>query len=537
MDMWSLKGKNVLIVDDFHEMRLMLRDILSPLYPDKIVTAVNGREAIEALEKIQFIIVLCDYNLGEGKDGQQVLEEARKRTLLPFSAVFMMITAENTSDMVMGAIEHLPDDYIAKPFTKSQVHSRVKRQLEKKEGLLKVSEAVATKNYAHAITLCDEQLAQNPPNRIELIKAKGEFLIMLGQYQDAAQLYEDILEERDIPWALLALGKARYELGQYGEAEHIFESLIDDNPANILAYDLLARTLEKTGDLDGAQTILTEAAEKSPKSLFRQRQLAEIAFKNKDYEASETAYKNAVQVGQHSCFKEPEDFTGLAKSMIKQDTPKEALAVIETMKGEFAKADMTASIQTSTMEGMIHKELGNDAASAKAVENAMELFSKHPERMPSDTAMDLADACLAVGKDDDAGKLAKHVVRNNHENEEMLDRTRDVFKNAGKGDDIDQLIDAAREEVVQINNEGVDLAKTGKLEESIELFIRAAKGMPENPVINLNAAHSMIMKMQKSGQTRRYLTRAMDYLERVREVDPTNKRYHKLVAMTQKITG
>ena len=31
MDIWGLKGYNTLIVDDFHEMRLMLRDIMTPL--------------------------------------------------------------------------------------------------------------------------------------------------------------------------------------------------------------------------------------------------------------------------------------------------------------------------------------------------------------------------------------------------------------------------------------------------------------------------------------------------------------------------
>lgn len=62
-----------------------------------------------------------------------------------------MATAENTSDMVMGAIDYLPDDYISKPFNRTIIHARLKKQLEKKENLSEISEALATNNYKKAI--------------------------------------------------------------------------------------------------------------------------------------------------------------------------------------------------------------------------------------------------------------------------------------------------------------------------------------------------------------------------------------------------
>ena len=74
-------------------MRQLLREMLVPLEPTRIVVGKNGKEAITLLEKNAFDIVLCDYKLGNGKDGQQVLEEARHRNLLSHAAIFFIITA------------------------------------------------------------------------------------------------------------------------------------------------------------------------------------------------------------------------------------------------------------------------------------------------------------------------------------------------------------------------------------------------------------------------------------------------------------
>ncbi|MCZ6803177.1 MAG: response regulator [Proteobacteria bacterium] len=218
MAIWGLKGKKVLIIDDFQEMRVMLRAMIEPLAPDMIKLAQNGERAIEYLEDNDFDVVFCDYNLGKGKDGQQILEEAKHRGLLAFSSIYMMATAENTSEMVMGAIDYLPDDYISKPFNRTVIHSRLKKLLEKKENLNDISEAIANKNYKKAIEYCDNLLKNKPSNRLDLLKIKGEMLTNLGNYDVAADLYEDIIEERDIPWTDLALGKVRYLQEDYDEA-------------------------------------------------------------------------------------------------------------------------------------------------------------------------------------------------------------------------------------------------------------------------------------------------------------------------------
>ena len=129
MGFWNLKTKSVLIIDDFPQMRAMLSSMLKNYEPKEVHQAGNGKEALEKMSKHRFDIVLCDYNLGDGKDGQQVLEEAKYQKILPFYTLFIMVTAENTNAMVMGAAEHMPDAYLSKPINKTVLMSRMQKLL------------------------------------------------------------------------------------------------------------------------------------------------------------------------------------------------------------------------------------------------------------------------------------------------------------------------------------------------------------------------------------------------------------------------
>lgn len=535
MAIWSLKGKKVLIIDDFQEMRVMLRTMIEPLAPDMIKLAQNGEDAIECMEATKFDIVFCDYNLGKGKDGQQVLEEAKHRGLLAYSSIYVMATAENTSEMVMGAIDYLPDDYISKPFNRTVIHARLKKQLEKKENLSEISQALSVNNYKKAIQICDKLLANNPSNRLDLLKIKGEQLSNLGEYEKAASLYEDIIEERDIPWAYLSLGKVRYFQENYDEALEVLEGLVKENSSNVAAYDWLAKTYEAMEDLDKAQEMLNIGVTKSPKSLLRQRNLAQVAYKNHDLETAQSAYEHAIQVGQHSCYKQPDDYNSLAKTLIDSGKPDNAMNVAGMIAKDF-KNDPKAEMVAAITEGMVYTNKGDTEAASKKLETALELFNQNPQGLSTDTALELTDLCLASGKQDEANEITKNLIRNNHDNKALIEKTKKIYSDAGMSDAGSDLIDSTTSEIVDINNNGARLLKEGKLEESIELFMKAARGMPDNIIVNLNAAYSIMMQMQKTGKIKKYSSRVESYLERVHKLDPSNKKYHELMEMLQRIS-
>ena len=101
----DLSRSAVLIIEDFEGMRAILRDIVNRAGAKKIVLAANAANAINLLERQQFDIILCDLHLGQGKNGQDILEEARHRALLAPHAVWLMVSSEKTPEMVTGTIE------------------------------------------------------------------------------------------------------------------------------------------------------------------------------------------------------------------------------------------------------------------------------------------------------------------------------------------------------------------------------------------------------------------------------------------------
>ncbi|MEC8427528.1 MAG: response regulator, partial [Pseudomonadota bacterium] len=90
------QSKHCLIVEDLPEARASLKNMLNTFGLDKIDTAATSQQAIELCEEKHYDLLLCDYNLGEGQDGQQLLEELRFRKLLRNTSMFVMVTAERS---------------------------------------------------------------------------------------------------------------------------------------------------------------------------------------------------------------------------------------------------------------------------------------------------------------------------------------------------------------------------------------------------------------------------------------------------------
>jgi hypothetical protein len=57
----------------------------------------------------QFDLVLCEYDLEGGQDGQQLLEDLRHHKLISLATMFFMVTAEGDYGKVVSAAELAPD--------------------------------------------------------------------------------------------------------------------------------------------------------------------------------------------------------------------------------------------------------------------------------------------------------------------------------------------------------------------------------------------------------------------------------------------
>jgi CheY-like chemotaxis protein/Flp pilus assembly protein TadD len=344
-------GKNYLVVDDFVGVRQLLRESLRSLGARNIDQAASGGEAIGLLAKIRYDVVLCDFNLGDGKNGQQVLEEARVRNLLLPSSVWMMVSAEKSVESVMGAAEHQPDAYLVKPITEGVLLTRLNRAWHRKQVFRPIDQAYAEKDYLRAARLCDEQIGASPVHEVELLRMKARLMEKSGEPEKAREAYERVLAQREYQWARAGLAKIRLANGEFEQARQMFQGVIAENRYYIDAYDQLALAWQGMGKLEEACSILERAARLSPNSVPRQRSLGQVCLKLGNVGLAEKAFRKCIAVGEYSVRRTPDAYLGLARVCGLKNDPKEALACCSAAQREFAEEHPDIDLRAKITEG------------------------------------------------------------------------------------------------------------------------------------------------------------------------------------------
>ncbi|TVT49660.1 MAG: response regulator, partial [Sedimenticola thiotaurini] len=490
----KIERLNFLIVDDYGDMRGVLRNMLQSFGVSNIDSVANGREAIAAIESKRYDVILCDYNLGDGRDGQQILEEIRARKLIGVSSIFVMITAENTRLMVMGAVEYEPDSYLTKPFTKDLLAQRLERLLNRKADLLEIENAIDHKEYEIANSLLDKRISENPKNVNEFIKLKADLCLKAGAYDQAEAIYSDVLMQREIAWARLGIGKAYYGNRRFGEAKNVFEGLLEGNERLMAAYDWLAKTELAMDQPMQAQKVLETATAHSAKAISRQRMLGELALSNHDEKIAEHAFSQAIHLGKYSIYKHPSLYANLAKAKATTTSGDAGLKVLRDLKKAF-KGDKEADLYSAMTEAVLQEDMGNGERARSCMLNAHELFKELGTNAAPELALDMARSCSRMGEVERAKELLQQAVKNNHSDEAFLKQVGATLMDLGLSDDPNALIGDIKKGIVKLNNRGVELAKLGKLDEAMLLFEEAVEGMPGNKVVNLNAARIFMLQM------------------------------------------
>ena len=151
----------LLVVDDERNMRLSLKSILHTEGYD-VQMVESAEEALAALEKLEFLMVITDARLGK-MSGYEFLAQACKRWP---NVPFLMITAYATPKLAVEAIKAGAIDYLAKPFAPEELLHAVSRCAERHR-LLRENAALR----AHATEAYQlEQIVGESPNMLELRK-------------------------------------------------------------------------------------------------------------------------------------------------------------------------------------------------------------------------------------------------------------------------------------------------------------------------------------------------------------------------------
>jgi tetratricopeptide (TPR) repeat protein len=519
--------KNYLVVDDFVGIRQLLRESLRNLGARNIDQASSGGEAMALLTKIRYDVVLCDYNLGEGKNGQQVLEEARLRHLLLPSSVWLMVSAEKSVESVMGAAEHQPDAYLIKPITEGVLLTRLNRVWHKKQVFKMIDQAYAEKDYLRAAKLCDAQIEMSKVHEIELLRMKAALMLKSGEPEKAREAYERVMQEREYQWAKAGLAKIRMANGEFEQARQIFQGVIADNRYYIDAYDQLALAYQNMGQTEEACTILERAAQLSPNSVMRQRSLGQICLKLGNVGLAEKAFRKCIAIGEYSIMKTPDAYLGLARVCGLKNETKEALQLLLLAQREFSTDQI--QLRAKITEGMVYHESGDFRRARKAGDELEELLSISPERPDTATCLDMATLLFAVGVKESPVELLCYVIKNNHDNALLLDDVQKIFDKARMSDEGSALIRSSRKEASDMMNQGVLLWKTGKLPEAVDWMRHARAALPSNLRILFNAAQILISHMQTHGYDEALSAETAEVLLHVDKIQPGQQRFAQLM--------
>jgi adenylate cyclase len=123
------RGARLLVADDNKVNRLLLARSLE-LQGHQVVTAENGRLALDKLRAEPFDLVLLDIEMPE-MDGFQVLEQLATDPALRDTPVIVTSSLEGIAHVVR-CIELGADDYLRKPVNAVLLKARINSSLEKK---------------------------------------------------------------------------------------------------------------------------------------------------------------------------------------------------------------------------------------------------------------------------------------------------------------------------------------------------------------------------------------------------------------------
>ncbi|MCW8354622.1 response regulator [Marinomonas pontica] len=129
--------------------RDLIRRTLRKQFPAvEIEEAVNGRKAQQMLNKTQFDIVLCDWEMPE-MTGVELLKWRREQPKYKKEDVpFVMITSRGDKSHVVEAVQSGVTDYLGKPFSSEQLINKVvsaakKHGIERKLSSQKPRESIS----------------------------------------------------------------------------------------------------------------------------------------------------------------------------------------------------------------------------------------------------------------------------------------------------------------------------------------------------------------------------------------------------------
>jgi len=524
----------VLIVDDFNSFRLALSKMLSEFGFSHIDSAANGTEALNYCKKQSYDLVLCDYNLGVGKNGQQLLEELRQYKLIKQPDIFILLSAETSRNVVMSANDYEPDAYLTKPITNKMIEQRLGRLLNRRSELLEIFMLLEEGDAVKAIEPLKQKIASNSRYSMDCQKQLAELYIGLTEFKEAEKIYRSVLEMRPLNWAQVGLAQVRLCSGDATTAVKWLQQIIKANPSYMKAYDVLTQALAALKDHEGVQKNLQQAVKMSPLSLGRQGELAKTALDNGDALVAAKAYRKIIKHGDNSCHDTPETYANFGRSVVQcfdkdveqaEHYSKELLPILDKMveKFDLPKED---SLIVDLVKGQLVAIKGNKIEADQLIESLTQAIDEN-DLCDINIEIELVKTYMANHRLDDAYRLLDKMLSHYSDDQLALEKIDPLLS--------EPVSQNGKKLLAKVNKNGISAYQNGDFIKSIDCFSKAEKRFPRYVGVKLNLAQALIGKIKSEAREESDVSRCVaifDVVKRYTKQDQSNyKRFLQLQEM------
>ena len=161
----------VVIIEDEEELATVVKLELQH-EGFSVITALDGREGLEAIEREKPDIVLLDVMLPR-LSGLEVLRKMRGE--LSLSTPVILVTARSETIDKVDGLNSGADDYITKPFQIEELLARINALLRRSTGSLSNNQPMTMKNGDIEINLLDMSVKYKGEN---VVLTKVEYLLL-----------------------------------------------------------------------------------------------------------------------------------------------------------------------------------------------------------------------------------------------------------------------------------------------------------------------------------------------------------------------